>query len=138
MPCRNGSLSNHFTITYFGSTLGNQGYFTCPAGRQTGHVAQTVHKRGTLPGSWSTAEFDFRVLRIFPCRCSAVHEKDHVKAVKIHRGEKRTRRSLVVNCSDTSHELRGTEPVCHSSCEVSRSEEHTSELQSLAYIVCRL
>src|SRR2546425_4432024 len=35
------------------------------------------------------------------------------------------------------HWLRAADPLPHS-WEVTRSEEHTSELQSLAYLVCRL
>src|SRR5205823_6825630 len=34
--------------------------------------------------------------------------------------------------------LSNDEPISLSSSAVSRSEEHTSELQSLAYLVCRL
>src|SRR5205823_7368444 len=33
---------------------------------------------------------------------------------------------------------RRTRPMCRTSDGTSRSEEHTSELQSLAYLVCRL
>src|SRR2546423_8710110 len=33
---------------------------------------------------------------------------------------------------------RGQTSAVHSGSEVARSEEHTSELQSLAYLVCRL
>src|SRR2546423_10109720 len=34
--------------------------------------------------------------------------------------------------------LQGTTRRWHARCEPARSEEHTSELQSLAYLVCRL
>src|SRR2546425_5433346 len=33
---------------------------------------------------------------------------------------------------------RGPRPAVHPACRSRRSEEHTSELQSLAYLVCRL
>src|SRR3712207_9056327 len=39
---------------------------------------------------------------------------------------------------DAAHEILHTEWRVHPSCQVGRSEEHTSELQSRQYLVCRL
>src|SRR5436853_4748900 len=43
------------------------------------------------------------------------------------------------DCGRTaSNACRRTSPVCHSRRQAFRSEEHTSELQSLRHLVCRL
>src|SRR2546425_7143085 len=62
---------------------------------------------------------------------SLIHERSHA-AGDANRGEA-TRRP--VHVTDLG---RFDLPVCAERRVASRSEEHTSELQSLAYLVCRL
>src|SRR2546425_5144154 len=57
--------------------------------------------------------------------------------ISTSQGRNRTR---VCDSSDRRREQRGDQPCIGDDCDASqfRSEEHTSELQSLAYLVCRL
>src|SRR3712207_7117911 len=51
-----------------------------------------------------------------------------------------TRTPWRANCTPSSRESASTPPfdAVYEICEVARSEEHTSELQSRQYLVCRL
>src|SRR2546425_7334598 len=62
-------------------------------------------------------------LRPRPCACRAA----------LHYGTRSRARDCPIAGSKRPSRLAGRSPV-----ETSRSEEHTSELQSLAYLVCRL